>query len=133
MPTHYDPNWAAAWSNTSINGGSISDASNATTAAISNDEVGGTEVSVRVTYGGTATEGIKVYVLRDLDGTNYETVNDNPWGIELPYAVSGSRSRVFTIPSQLASNFKIHVTNDSGAAVTCTVKTRQFTLDQLSS
>ncbi len=123
MSTFYT-DWDASWAATSINATAIANAGNATTAAISNDLKTATEVSVTAAYGATATQGLKVYILRDVDGTNYEAVADGAWGFEMPKTVSANHRRSFTVPDSV-SNFKVHVTNDSGASVTTTVRTRQ--------
>lgn len=115
-------NWGS-WTTTSINSSSVSDESTATTSAISLDSTSGVEVSVAVAYG-DATEGVKVFVLRDVDGTNYEAVTDKPWGFELPYAGSATRRRTFTVSADRVSSFKVLVTNDTGDDVTATVRTR---------
>lgn len=107
----------------------MTNTSTATTAAISNDNKSETEVSVTIAYGGTADEGVKVYILRDVDGTNYEAVADGPWGFMLPYTISTTHRRSFTVAGDRVSSFKVHVTNDSGATVTATVRYRQATTD----
>ncbi len=116
--------WDAAWASTSINASAVANAGTATTAAVSNDLKLDTEVSIEAAYGGTATEGIKVYILRDVDGTNYEAVADGPYGFEMPRTASTTHRRTLTVPAAI-SNFKVHVTNNSGASVTVTVRTRQ--------
>lgn len=122
-------NWDTSWTNSSINGSTVTDGSSATTAAISNDGKSATEVSITVVYGGTANEGIVAYVLRDTNGTNYESVADLPWGIALPADISTTFRRTFTVTADRVSNFKVHVTNDSGASVTATVKYRQAVVE----
>jgi len=127
--TTISTNWDTSWTATSIAASSVTDTSTATTAAISNDGKSGTEVSVTCAYGGTVDQGLKVYILRDADGTNYEAVIDKPWGFEMPSGVSTTYRRAFAVCADRISNFKVHVTNDSGATVTVTVKTRQSTID----
>lgn len=117
----HDTNWSTT---TDINSSAIADAGNDTTEELSNDQKVGTEVSVTIAYGATATEGIKVYVLRDVDGTNFEAVADNPWGFEMPYGASTTHRKTFTVPGDI-SDFKVHLTNDGGASVTATVRYRQ--------
>lgn len=129
MPS-FNPNWDTSWTNSSINSTSISNSAVNTTGAIDNDNKSGTEVSVSIAYGGTASEGVKVYVLRDYDGTNYEAVVDGPWGFMMPYTSSTTHNRTFTVLGNSVSKFKVHLTNGSGASVTASVKTRQFTIDQ---
>ena len=125
------PNWDASWTTTSINNSTITDGNTATTAAIDNDLKAVTEISVEVTYDNTtATEGLKVYILRDIDGTDFEAVADNPTGFQLAVSVSGTHRKTFPIPGDRISKFKVHVTNDSGASVTSTsVRYRQATID----
>jgi len=128
MPT-FNPAWDAAWTTTSINSTSIVTAANSTTAAISSSVKIVTEVSIAIAYAGTATEGVKIYVLRDIDGTNYETVNDMPWGFQMPFAASVTRYRTFTLSGVAISKFKILVSNASGGTVTATVRFKQATFD----
>src|SRR3712207_2655634 len=92
-----------AWAATSINAASVANGASATTAAISNDGKLGTEVSIEVAYGATASEGVKVYLLRDVDGTNYEAVADGPWGFEMPKTVSTTHRKPFTVPPDVSS------------------------------
>lgn len=114
--------WDASWTTTSIASSSITTGSNATTAAIALDGAISCLVSVSIAYGGTATEGAKVYILSDTDGTNYEAVADNPARVyQLPYSTSTTYRRTFAIPATDYDDFKVHVTNDSGATVTATV------------
>lgn len=120
----FNEDWDAAWAASSINGSTVANAATATTAAISNDLKLDTEVSVEILYGATVNEGVKVYVLRDVDGTNYEAIADGAWGFEMAKTVSGTNRRTFTVPAQI-SNFKIIVSNNTGASVTATVRTRQ--------
>lgn len=112
--------WVGSWT-TLAGSQAIADASTHTTAAVSNDTKLAREISVACAYGATATEGIKVYILRDIDGTNYEAVVDNPWGFEMPKTVSTTHRRTFTVPGTI-SKFKVHITNDSGAQVTVDIR-----------
>lgn len=126
-----NPNWDTAWTNTSILASAITNGSTATTAVISNDNKTGTEISVDVDYGATANEGVKVFVLRDINGTDFESSVDSPWGFMLAFAISLTRRRTFTVAGDMTSDFKIHVSNASGATVTADVKYRQMTVDQV--
>ncbi len=128
--TTFNPNWETNWTTTSISSSSISNSSTATTSsAIDNDNKACTEVSVSIAYGGTATEGCKVYLLRDIDNTNFETTSDLPWGFQMPFATSVTRVRTFTVNGSMISKFKILVSNASGATVTATVRYKQATID----
>lgn len=128
----FNPNWDSSWTTTSINATTITDTTNVTTSsAISNDNKAVTEVSVSVAYGTTADQGVTVYVLRDTDGTNFESVaHDLPWGFSMPYYVSTTCRRCFSIPGNSISKFKVYLDNHSGADVTATVDYKQATIDQ---
>lgn len=122
MSGEYD--WAASWTaDGTISGSNIADAGDATSDEISNDGDLATEVSIEIAYGATANEGVKVYVLRDVDGTNFEAEADSPWGFEMPYSTSTTHRKTFTVPGSISA-FVILLTNDSGAQVTATVRTR---------
>lgn len=104
-----------------VNAQAIADTADNTSAAVSLDGKLAAKVGVTVAYGATASEGVKVYVLGLVDGTNYETEADKPWGFKMPATVSTTHRRVFTIPASLYDSFKILITNDSGASVTVDV------------
>lgn len=116
-----------SWSTTTINSSSVSNSSSSTTGAISNDEKTACEVSVTIDYGTTADAGVKVYVLRDADGTNYEAAGDDPWMFEMPFSISTTHRRTFSVSPSHVSSFKVSVQNDSGATVTATVRYKQAT------
>lgn len=120
-------NWEASWTTTSINSSAIANAGNAVTAAISMDAKWAIEISITIAYGSPANQGVKVYVERDVDGTNFESASDNPRGFEMPRAASSTRRRTFTLSAQEIANFRVRLTNDSGASVTGTVRYRYAT------
>lgn len=116
----------SSWATTSINGSTVGNGSSETTSSpISNDGKIGTQVSVTVVYGSPATAGVQMMILRDIDGTNFESPNDLPWGLSLPYTASGTHRRAVTVPPDIG-DFKVAVVNPSGASVTATVRTRQI-------
>lgn len=117
---------AAAWQATSIAASTVTNSGNAETGAISNNSKLGTEISLKCAYGATATVGLKVYLLRETDSSEYEAVADKPYGFEMPFTVSTTHRRGFWVPHSFGA-FKIRVENPSGASVTVTVKTRQQT------
>jgi hypothetical protein len=120
MGTQYI-DWDTNWSTTSIAASSVTNTSTATTAAISLDQKIACQISVACAYGGTATEGLKVYLLADSNSTD-EAVADVPArAYQLPYSTSTTYRRVYSIPATDYSSFKVHVTNNSGATVTVTV------------
>jgi len=88
-----------------------------------------TEIAVTIAYGGTANEGARIYVLRDVDGT-YEAIADGAWGFMMAYSTSTTYRRSFVVQSITASKFKIMVSNVTGASITATVSYKQATIDQ---
>lgn len=121
--TYFD--WDATWTDTSINSSSITDTNSSTTAAISNDQKVATEVSVDIDYGGTTDEGVFCYVLRDVNGTDFEAVDDRPFGFEMPFSSGNTRRRTFVVAADRVSKFKVQLVNNTGATVTASVKYRQ--------
>lgn len=117
---------AESWQTTSINGSTISNSAESNTGAISLDDYLGVEVSVEIAYGGTASAGVQVHVLGDIDGTNYEARADLPYGFEMPRATSTTFRRRFSLSAQDYANFKVNVYNPSGASITATVRYRRF-------
>ena len=118
-----ESDWTLTWTATSIDADVIANAGDLTSDAISNDSKLDTEVAVQIAYGATASQGVKVYVLRE-GASAYEAEADNPWGFAMPYTVSTTHRRTFTVPASVG-RFKILLTNDSGASVTADVDYRQ--------
>ena len=131
MPTYTQ--WENTWTLTSINGTSVADGSNAeTNAAISNDEKTETLVSVEVDYGSTANENVEVLILRETDdGPTYEQESDQPPTFAMPVTASTTHRRTFSIPAKTVADFKVALSNDSGASVTATVRTKQATVESV--
>lgn len=127
----FNPNWDTSWTTTSINADALTPSDTIQTASpISNDGKAVTEISISVTYDSGAVGGITVYVLRDVNGTDYEDPdNDLPWGFAMPYAVSTTCHRLFSIPGNMISKFHIYISNDSGDDATVTVSYKQATID----
>lgn len=119
----WDSNWAQ---DATINNGAdnLANAADLTSAAVDNNGNLATEVSIEVDYHASSTQGIYVYVLRDIDGTLYEAESDKPWGFQMPFTAGATHRRTFVVPGSV-SNFKILVTNDGGQAVTVEMNTRQ--------
>lgn len=115
--------WTLTWT-AETDAQAIADAADHTSGAISNDTKLATEVAITIAYGATATEGVKVYLLREVDAS-YEAEGDDPWGFEMPSSVSTTHRRTFTVPASTAARFKILITNDSGASVTADIDYRQ--------
>lgn len=121
MSQYYDwGSWAAI--DTAL---AISNGADDTSDAQDLDGKAAAEVSVKAVYAaGTVTQGLKVYILRDQDGTDYEAEADLPWGFEMPYSSGGTYRKTFSVSPADMGGFKILVTNDSGVQVTVTTKIR---------
>ncbi|OGT57692.1 MAG: hypothetical protein A3E01_02840 [Gammaproteobacteria bacterium RIFCSPHIGHO2_12_FULL_63_22] len=122
--------YASAWSAdnaTSIAASSIANTATDTTGEISGDAAS-IEFGFQIVYGGTATQGVKAYLLHH-SGTAYQDVSDNPPAIELPYSVSGTHDFSWTVTGLAAGKYKVHLTNNSGATVTATVNYRTSTVN----
>ena len=81
----------------------------------------GTELAVEIAYGATADQGVKVHVLRAVDDAAYESAADAPFSFEMPATISTTHRRTFFVDGLRIGQFKLHLTNDSGAQVTATV------------
>lgn len=115
--------WTLTWT-ADADGQTIADAGSHTGGAISNDTKLATEVAVKCAYGGTATEGVVVYLLREGD-TAYEDVDDAPFSTGvMEYAASTTYRKTFTVAANIP-RFKVLITNDSGAQVTVDIDYRQ--------
>ncbi len=98
-------------------------------AAVSLDVKAGCEVSIVAAYSNhaKATSGLTVYVLRSLDGTNYEAAADGPFGFEMAFLQNGTRNRVFAVAPGQVGSFKILLSwgnTTSNSAVTVTTRYR---------
>ncbi len=130
MTTNLYTQWDETWTTTSINVTSITSSGGAaTTAAISNDQKSGTEVSVVIVMG-TGDVGVSVFVLRETgDGSFEDQATDRPWGLMLPYGEDFTVRRSFTVMADRASKFKIRLVNNDSSAVTATVYYKQATIE----
>lgn len=116
--------WDATWTAIDTNL-SISTGSDDTSDALSLDGKVAAELSVKAVYAaGSPTQGLKVHILRDTDGTNYEAEADLPFSFSLPYSGGGTHPRTFSLDAARVSAFKVLLTNDSGVTVTATTKIR---------
>lgn len=123
----FTPDWAAAWTTQASAAAIANGDATGLAVAISHDGKWGTEVGVAVTYGGTANEGVKIYVERYVDATNAEVVaDDDCWGFEMPYAASTTNRRTFTVDGTSVSKFNIVGSNSSGDTANVTIATRQL-------
>lgn len=121
MGTQYidwDTNWTTALNNLTIN-----DTASTATGSISNDQKISTVVSIEVTYGTSTTEGVKVFVESDVDGTNFEDAFTSVPDVvsrvyQLPYTDSQKFYKQIVVPATDYSAFRVRVTNDSSATAT---------------
>lgn len=88
-------------------------------------------ISVEIAYGATANQGIYVYLLPAVDDTNYATVNDAQWSVEMPSATSVTRYFTFAVAGEQVDKFKILLENNTGATVTATLRYKYSTIDQV--
>ena len=120
-------NWDDSWTTIDAaialtTGGTVSDTSD----AISLDGKAACEVSIDTDYSdhAKATDGLHVYLLRDINGTDYEGVDDVPFGFEMPFLQNGTRRRTFSVDPGMIGSFKILLvwgnTTASSVATTAT-------------
>ena len=127
-------NWDAAWSAIDAaivltQGGTVTDTSD----AISLDGKAACEVSIDADYSdhAKATAGLSVYLLRDVNGTDYEAVTDLPWGFEMIFTQNSTNRRTFTVDPGSVGSFKILLVwgNTTGSsAVTVATSVRYATI-----
>jgi hypothetical protein len=123
-------NWDAGWTviDAAIvltQGGTDDD----TSAVIDLDGKAACEISIDADYSNhaKATGGLFIFVLRDIDGTSYETEADGPWGFEMPFLQNGTRRRCFNVDCSQISEFKLYLdwdnsTGSSSVTVATAVK-----------
>lgn len=88
------------------------------------------EISIDAAYSdhAKATGGLRVSVLRDIDGTNYEDENSKAMQFEMPFVQNDSVLKAFSISAADFSKFKIRIdwdntTSSSSVDVTVRYKT----------
>ena len=128
--TGYD--WDAAWTvdaaaTVLTTGGTIVYTS---ASAISTDSKAACEVSIDADYSdhAKATAGLSVYVLRDINATDYEGILDLPWGFEMVFTRNATNRRTFSIDCSKVSSFKIYLVwgNTTGSSVATTATSYRF-------
>ena len=110
-----------------INGFAINDTVTLTTNAYDMDGQSVAEISVEVIEDDTGdTDGdFYVYILRDTDGTNYETADDNPaFGTIITPDRNTTRRDSFHIRADEVSSFKVYCENDCGQQIELTLRIR---------
>jgi len=102
--------WTQEYSGTLTTGGTVTDTSD----AIDLDVKSSIEISIDADYSNhaKATGGLRVYILRDVNGTDFEIdpvadSNSVPWGFEMPFSQNGTIRRTFTLYGVDISRFKI--------------------------
>lgn len=115
--------WDSTWTASSINGSSVAGGASADSALISLNGEEGIDISVTCAYGATTTEGLQVYVERDIDGTNFEDVT-TAFGFRMAFGASATFRKAFSIDAADMSSFRIHVVNGNASAATVTVQTK---------
>jgi len=121
-------NWDAAWTGIDAavvltQGGTTTDTSD----AIDLDGKAAAIVSIDVDYSNhaKATGGLFVYLLRDINGTDYEDSADQIWGFEVNFTQNATNRVAFAVDPGEYSKFKIYLdwTNTTGSSV-ATVATK---------
>lgn len=131
MATQY-LQWEDTWTATTLAGTSVADGANGETGAISADQKYATLISVEIAYGATVNESAEVLVLTETDdGPGYEAEADQPTTIAMPATASTTHKRTFTLRAESAADFKIAVSNGTGASITATVRYKQATLESV--
>lgn len=106
--------WTQEFSGTLTQGGTDTDTSD----AIDLDVKASIEITIDADYSdhAKATGGLFVFILRDINGTDYESEADNPLGFEMPFVQNGTRRRSFVLQGIDFSRFKIHLDWDNSTA-----------------
>lgn len=132
MSTPYGQLWQN-WSLDTVGLSGVSLANNTTSAAsaaylnsgASPNEVLNTECNLVFACGTViAGSGFVVNIYRQTQA-GYQAVTDNIYQFSVPGVTSTTVQSVFTLPGDEIGGFKLGVTNNSGAAATTTLYTRQ--------
>jgi hypothetical protein len=130
--------WDASWTAVHYSSGTdwtdvdIANGADLTSDSMSLDSKISCEISVTVVEDntGACTGDVYIYLLRDVNGTNFEDYtehddNDSPRNVGVIDATQNkTRRRTFTVRADEVSSFKIAVENSSGQTLTTTVKVR---------
>ena len=120
-----------SFTGTDITSIDVNDEATLTSDALSLDQKAAVEISVKWVEGndGACDGDVLVYVLRDTDGTNYQTINDAPdLGCSIDATQNTTRYKTFTVSAAHVSSLKILVDNDSGQDGDLTIKYRFATV-----
>lgn len=127
---NWDDSWTDEYSGTLTQGGTTDD----TSAALSMDGKYCIAISVDADYSNhaKATGGLYVYILRDINGSDYEVEGDGPWGFEMPFTQNATHRRAFVLKAaDFGPTFKIYLDWDnstSSSAVTVVTKYKYGTI-----
>lgn len=97
-----------------------------TSAEIDLDGKAACEVSIDTDYSdhAKATGGLQISILRDVNGSDFEGVQDSPWTFEMPFLQINTIRRTFSVNPGQVSKFKIFQnwlnTTPSAVATTAT-------------
>jgi len=128
---NWDASWTGEFSGTLTTGGTVTD----TSAEISMDGKAAIEISIDADYSdhAKATGGLKVYILRDVNGTDFEVdpvanANSQPWGFVMNFSQNGTIRRTIFLSGAQYSNFKIflHWANTTASSNVAVVTSYRF-------
>lgn len=120
-----------SWNTTSLSGTVIGNGSTATSGVIDNNNQFGTDIGISCTYAtGSPTQGVFVAILETIDGTNYQGVNDNPYGIAMNFSSAGTYFDKVKVHGAQTRQFKVLVQNQSGVQVTVSVYYSQVLVNE---
>jgi hypothetical protein len=129
---YYD--WDASWTplthsvGTDISNYDLKDEATLTSDALSLDNKVAVELSAKFaeTAGAACDENLYLYVLRDTDGTNYQTINDKPalGAIIDPSGYNSVNYKAFTVDAGEVSSLKVLVDNNCGQSGNLTMMYR---------
>lgn len=124
-------NWDAAWTaiDTALAHQEGEASAESISAVIDLDGKAACTITIDVDYSNhaKATGGLFVYLLADINGTDYEVEADGPWGFEMPFTQNDTHRRKFFVDPKTYNKFKLMLdwdnsTTDSIATVTTKVK-----------
>ena len=124
---NWEADWTEEYSGTLTQGGTTED----TSAALSLDGKAAIAISVDVDYSNhaKATGGLFVWILRDINGTDYEVEADNPWGFEMVFTQNSTNRIQFVLSAQeFGPSIKILLDwdNSTGSAAATVVTKYKF-------
>lgn len=75
-----------------------------------------------------ATGGLFIYILKDINGTDYETEADGPWGFEMAFLQAGTRRWAQSFDVRDITKIKVHQDwdNSTGSSVATTATLYKF-------